>query len=381
MTTSSAGTTPSQPFLKCHLQILRSLYYASGREGQGIAGGHPLLCHRRSSATNGTDYCPGKDDEQHKEDRTNDNAMTKDDITCGGLTDRNDMKKSNHESETPVDTEIWSLIERFLQLRAQYRPHKERQLHWSKSYAESNSRLESIMLTTSSCNKSKQDGHHVPSTSKSSLTTPRTTLFATYSRSGSVNALTPSLSLTPVSSNRSKGTKSRANNEDHRGGDLVATLPAWNFIHQMLHRRSQLSMKSCESFRSQPFLSILQKEAEMRCNLLQTILGEYRNSVQHHHLEHYENGQGLVLQIRAGKRRKLEHSTDFQSTTGTRPSSLKKIILSTYSNHSLESDYDNYSNADEDEDFITCAQMKFHLWASLLSSVWEIIVDDRSSHV
>jgi hypothetical protein len=377
-------------FLRCHLQVLRSLYYASGSEGQGIAGRRPLLCHRRSSARNGMDCCLGIEDED-EEDRTEDNAMAKDDdITGGGVTDRNDTAKSYHvyESETHVDDEIWSLIERFLQLRAQYRPHKERQLHWSKSYAESNTRLESIMSMMSSSINSKQDGHqHVPSSSKSSLSTPRTTLLATYGRSGSVNALTPSFSLTPVSSNRSKGTKARANNrEDQCGGDLVATLPAWNFIHQMLHRRSQLSMKSCESFRSQPFLSILQREAEMRCNLIQKILEEYRNSVQHHHLDHVENKQGLAMQIRARKRRKLEHSMDFQSTTGpttvaARPSSLGKFILSKYSNHVLDSHCDAYTNADEVEDFFACAQMKLHLWASLLSSVWEVVVDESSSRV
>lgn len=389
---------PSQPFRECHLRVLRSLYASQGmsnthevqataeEEGQqqllgiGIGiGDHPPS----------SNYCSGTN--EHGEDTTEDNSMIiKEIITIQGETGNvPDKKKAaehdiNH-SEIPVDNEIWSHIERFLQLRTQYRPHKERQLHWSKIYAESNSRLQSILSATSSISK-QEDGHtHVPMTTSRSSLTPRTPLFATYGRSGS---LTPSLSLTPVSSNRNKSTKSRVNKYGNRGGgsgggELVTTLPAWNFINQMLYRRSRQSMQSCTSFRSQPFLTILQKEAEMRCESLRRII-QCRNKInqQQHQQEQLANSEGLVLQIRAGKRRKLERTTELPPENGA-SSSLGHTLLSKYSNSGLQTECDASVNADADEDFLTCAQMKVQLWASLLSSVREIIiVDERgSSHV
>ena len=383
---------PSQPFRECHLRVLRSLYASQGmsnthevqataeEEGQqqllgiGIGiGDHPPS----------SNYCSGTN--EHGEDTTDDNSMIiKEIITIQGETETvSDKKKAaEHDinySEIPVDNEIWSHIERFLQLRTQYRPHKERQLHWSKIYAESNSRLESILSATSSISK-QEDGHnHVPMTASRSSLTPRTPLFATYGRSGS---LTPSLSLTPVSSNRNNSTKSRVNKYGNRGcgsgGELVTTLPAWNFVNQMLYRRSRQSMQSCTSFRSQPFLTILQKEAEMRCESLRKII-QCRNKInqQQHQHEQLANRDP----IRAGKRRKLERTTELPPENGA-SSSLGHILLSKYSNSGLQTDCDASVNTDADEDFLTCAHMKVKLWSSLLSSVREIIVDESgSSHV
>lgn len=355
----STMPTPShsQPFRKCHLHVLRSLYASQDESnahvGQGNDNAEEQLHHHRTSSTSSNEY---------GEERTEDNALTKEDNECEGATeDRSDpnLPENNvYDSEIPVRAEIWSHIERFLHLRAQYRPHQERQLHWSKVYAESNFRLESILSTASSI--SKQVGH-VPMSSKSSLT-PRTPLFGTSGRSAS---LTPSHSLTPVSSNRNNNaTKTRVVNHDHRGGELVTTLPAWNFINQMLHRQTRQSIQSCTSFRSQPCLTILQEEAELRCNLLQKIL-MYR---------------GSILQQPAGKRRKLEQATELERTADstTASSSLGYFIFSKYSKAGREIECAADIDADEDEDFLTCAQIKFHLWASVLSSVREIV--DESSH-
>ncbi|KAL3761017.1 hypothetical protein ACHAWU_001806 [Discostella pseudostelligera] len=340
----STMPTPShsQPFRKCHLHVLRSLYAS-----QDESNAHDRR-HRASS--------PSSNEYGVERTGTDDNALTKEDIASEVATednsDQNEAEHNVYDTEIPVRTEIWSHIERFLHLRAQYRPHKERQLHWSKVYAESNSRLDSILSTA--CSTSKQDGHNVPLTSKSSLT-PRTPLFGTTGRSGS---LTPSHSLTPVSSNRhNNATKTRGVNYDNRGGgELVTTLPAWNFINQMLHRHTRQSMQSCTLFRSQPCLTILQEEAEKRCNLLQKML-KRRSSMQR-------------LQQPAGKRRKLEKAAEFERTTNSTiaSSSLGNFILSKYSNAGLGIEF----GAEEDEDFLTCAQMKFHLWTILLSSVrWE----------
>lgn len=291
-------------------------------------------------------------------------------ITHGDVTwnsnDKNRREYSVNDSDIPVDPEIWSLIERFLLLRAQYRPHKAHQLQWTKVYAESNNRLKYTLSAISSIDK--EGGHNAPLMLKPSASslTPRTPLFGTNGRSGSI---TPSLSLTPVSSNRNNATKPTVY-YNNRVGKVAATLPAWNFIHQMLHRRCRQSMQSCTSFRSQPFLTTILKEAEMRCILLKKTLHFHNSTQQQNH--HHSNRHG-------NKRRKLEPVPELRPAA-TSTSSLGNIFTTKYSNASLEIRHDADANDDEHEDFTTRAHMKFHLWACLLSSVKEIVFD-RSSQV
>lgn len=375
-------TAPSQPFHLCHLQILRSLYATNDRNNkQSDAEKSNILDHHRrtfsictSENTNGNG-CSG--DDKHGKDKLDDSDITEENNLSQSAPEPEDVPRRNaekihvHDSENPVGDEMWDLIERFLHLRAQYRPHKERQLHWSKIYAESNSRLSSLVATTSSyISNSKQDGH-IPLTSKSSAT-PRTPIFFfNHGHSGSNTVQTPSLSLTPVSSNRN--TTSKLKNDDERHGELVTTLPAWNFIHQMLHRHSKRSMQSCTMFRSQLLLATLQKEAELRCDWLQNTI-KFSVALQHQQQYiYFGKRNGLTQHMHVDKRRKLESMTYSEPTTFT----LGNFILSEkfIDGPGSYCDIDAYS----DEDYITCAKMKLQLWKSLLSSVAEIVDEDLST--
>lgn len=332
-----AATTPSHsgPFRRCHLQVLRSLYDAR---------------HRTTSSSN---FSGGDED----------NAMT----TTTTTKEDDEVESANH-SEKPVSNEIWNLMERFLQLQAQYRPHKEHQHHWSRVHAESTSRLDHIVTLTTVSSASIQKDGHLPSTTKNSLLTPRT---PSYFTSGRGSAATPSLSLTPVSSNRNNATKLGLNED--RYGELVTTIPAWNIINHMLHRRSQQCIQSCTSFRRQKFLTTLRDEAELRCTALHKIL-KCRSTIEQNH-EHAKR-EGLTLQhIRVGKRQKLELDTNLKRlplTKTTTASSLGDCIFSTTTGLEVE------RHVDEDEELITCAKIKLHLWSNLLSSVREIVVTESS---
>mmetsp|Transcript_505 Transcript_505/g.1121 ORF Transcript_505/g.1121 Transcript_505/m.1121 type:complete len:354 (+) Transcript_505:256-1317(+) len=339
-----------QPFRKCHLQILRSLYV--GQDGD-TAQEHQGDGTSLGAAINDGDGIGNGENERSEE--TNNNAETK--HGCKEMSNDTEgaaMDKDN-DSEGLVGSEIWDLIERFLQRRMEYPPHKERQIHWTEINAEAQSRLDHLVSITSSVEEEKI----LPMQSRSSSLTPRTPLFSVSGR----GSMTPSMSLTPQSSNRNAPKLSQKERE------MAITIPAWNIINQMLQRRSKLCTNSCQSFRSQPYLARLRNEADMRCNILERVMERLKVGTSGKH-QNEKKREGTTIRIPLGKRQKLE----IDVTRPTIPSSLGHFFSNEYSSTLTRNDRD--ARDDEiclDEDSIMETQMKLCLWSSLLSSVKEIV--------
>ena len=336
-----------QPFRKCHLQILRSLYDGNKALNRHGDGDHNLLLLGGAVTV---------DESNSNTNRSND-------------TDVSTPNKTS--SEVPVDSEIWSLIERFLLRRMDYRPHKERQIHWANVHAEAQSRLDHVSSVASSAGAIVEEDKKLPMQRSSSLT-PRTPLFTISGRGGS--SLTPNLSLTPTSSNRNPTHHTKSLSQNDR--ELASTIPSWNFIGQMLQRRSRLCIQSCTSFRSQPFLAQLRDEAEMRCKVLEGVLQKLKTGITLGEDDNSNNDgntkrEGSMIANPVGKRRKSEVGVGSIHQSSDVPSSLGHFF-SNKNIHTTNNGIDDETNQ-FDEESIMEAQMKLCLWSSLLSSVKEIV--------
>ncbi|KAL3770928.1 hypothetical protein ACHAW5_006803 [Stephanodiscus triporus] len=331
-------------FRKCHLQILRSLYDSQGDQGDGdqpsiisalLGGGNGA-----NESSNGGDCGRGENGNEGNGDAAKSNPDALEDIITNERENKSDRHAAGNDnaSESPVDSGVWVLIERFLRHQKEYRPHEQRQLHWSKVNAEAKSRLDHLL------SKSVEEDDFRPFQSRSSLT-PRATMFSMSGR----GSMTSNLSFPTSQSDL----------------DVASAIPSWNFINQMLQRRSRICNQSCQSYRSQPFLVELRNEAQMRCEILETVLANLKTG------ERKNNGRdkdGSTAYHLAGKRRKLEMDAN-QPTT---PSLFYHLCSSKYTD-SAKTNLD--VECDCDEEYIVETKMKIHLWSSLLSSL-KTMVDD-----
>jgi len=262
-----------------------------------------------------------------------------------------DAAGNENVNESPVCSGVWVLIERFLQQQKEYRPHEQRHLHWLKVNDEAKSRLDHLLSMSSSV----EEDDIRPSQSRLSLT-PRAPIFSMSGRGSTSN-----LSLTPLGSNRNPPRSSQSER------DVASAIPSWNLINQLVQRRSRLCNRSCQSFRSQPFLAELQNEAQMRCEVLETVLvnlnmGKRKNNAR----ETY----GSTIHLLAGKRQKL--GMDVNELTAP---SLFGHLCSGKCSESVKTYLD--AECDCDEDYIVETKMKIHLWSLLLSSLKEISLPAR----
>ena len=329
------------PFRKCHLQILRSLYDRQGGRGDGDSISSALL-GGAVGANDGSNGCGGGCECGENGNGENGNAAAN---VKREKIDR-DAAGNDSVTESPVGSGVWVLIERFLQQRKEYRPHEQRHFHWLKVNAEAKYRLDHLLSMSSSV----EEDDIRPSQSRLSLT-PRTPIFSMSGRGSTSN-----LSLTPLSSNRNPPRSSQSDR------DVASAIPSWNLINQMVQRRSRLCNRSCQSFRSQPFLAELQNEAQMRCEVLETVLvnlnmGKRKNNVR--------ESEKSTIHLLAGKRQKL--GMDVYEPTA--PSLFGHLCSSKYS-ESVKTDLD--AECDCGEDYIVVTKMKIHLWSSLLLSLKEI---------
>eukprot|EP00581_Thalassiosira_minuscula_P005852 CAMPEP_0183746880 /NCGR_PEP_ID=MMETSP0737-20130205/66979_1 /TAXON_ID=385413 /ORGANISM="Thalassiosira miniscula, Strain CCMP1093" /LENGTH=345 /DNA_ID=CAMNT_0025982587 /DNA_START=64 /DNA_END=1101 /DNA_ORIENTATION=+ len=338
---------PSQPFRKCHLQILRSLYVGQVKDATRECQSDRAML----GAAINVDIVVEKNGAFERKKAIND-------ITSVGS--KNNIEgavvESDNVTEGIAGSEIWDLIELFLKRRTEYRPHKERQIHWAKINAEAHDRLNHL-TTIAPVEEEKA----LP-TQRSSSLTPRTPLFSVSGRAG---AKSPNnLSLTPQSSNRNSAPKL---SQDER--ELASTIPAWKLINQVLQRRSKLCTNSCESFRSQPFLAKLRNEAEMRCSVLERALKRLKEGStpfeKQKHIEKKREGSEMINGM--GKRRKLSRAG---ATKPTIPSSLGHFFSDEYTGLKRNG-FDDECLVDEEA--IMETEMKLCLWSSLLSSVKEIV--------
>ena len=339
---------PMLPFRKCHLQILRSLYDCKGGQGDGDSNSSALLGDAvgANDGSNGGGGGRGENGNEGNGDAAG--SSTSDAMEIGEAnvkrekSDR-DAAGNDNVNESPVCSGVWVLIDRFLQQRKEYRPHEQRHLHWLKVNAEAKSRLDHLLSMSSSV----EEDDIRPSQSRLSLT-PRTPIFS-MSRRGS----TSNLSLTPLSSNRNPPRSSQSDR------DVASAIPSWNLINQMVRRRSRLCNRSCQSFRSQPFLAELQNEAQMRCEVLETVLVNLNTG------KRKNNAREAMIHLLSGKRQKL--GMDVYELTA--PSLFGHLCSSKYS-ESVKTDLD--AEGDCYEDYIVETKMKIHLWSSLLLSLKEI---------
>ena len=368
--------TTMQPFRKCHLQILRSLY----DDGQ-IAGSDVETIDRHQD---GGEKSANKSLMIHDEDEDVDNSTVddggsemSDDANVkeeGELNKKvnNDVSSGYAAEESPVGNEVWVLIDQFLKRRSEYHPYKERSNHWSKVNDEAKSRIEHLSSISSFMmeEEEKKPLPSILSRARQSLTPRTPTLFSMMGRG--TGALGTNLSLTPQSSNRNANNDNKLSQNDI---ELVSSIPSWNLINQMLQRRSRLCTESCHSFRSQPFLTQLHDEAQMRCNVLKGVLQKLKMEEvvgsNKHVAENNKKREGLAMMMNpARKRQRLEGGTARTSSLCQFFSSGKSTLEST-TGISDDGNYDKQS-CEDNNDAIMEAQMKLCLWSSLLSSVKEI---------
>jgi hypothetical protein len=418
-------------FRELHLQILRSLYDRHGgchRRGDDDGGERPSinddggLAPPSSVGTTGDDddcgsniggkRVSGKRESGAMEGCDNVEENRGDlDAAAGGMDDRsggndavddavaNERKRrrgapsppSNRDDDVTtrdgndfdalheehcVNDRVWTLIEKFLNCRYDYRPIEARGSHWSRVEDEARSRLDRLLPSTSCHSVDMDDVDPRPLQSRSSsLTTPRGgTVKLSCSSVKRRGSATTNLSLTPLSSNvKSERSSSRSRNDDAEIDDVSGVISSWNFIYRMVRDRSMACARSRESHRSQSFLVEIRTEAEMRCRILKTILLNLSAGKQCTNIEG-EGGDGSTATMPShpsGKRRKLD--TDVNRSYSMAPPSLFGHSHPTtllYAESSAMTD----AVHDRDEDYRTDAtMMKFHLWSSLLTSLKEII--------
>ena len=361
----------TQPFRKCHLQILRSLY-----DGQ-VAGNDIVAIECQDDGEKSANKSLMDDEDQDVNNSTDDagSDIMSDDANAqeeGELEKsvNNDVSSGHVVEESPVGNEVWVLIDQFLKRRSDYHPYKERLNHWSKVNDEAKSRIEHLSSISSSMEEEEKPLPSILSRARKSLTPRTPKLFSLMGR-GTTNSLR-NLSLTPQSSNRNANNGNKLSQNDI---ELVGSIPSWNLINQMLQRRSQLCTESCQLFRSQPFLTQLHDEAEMRCNVLKGVLqnlkiGKVVGS-NTHGTENKKKREGIAMMNPVRKRQRLDGGTAVASSLSHFFSSSKRTLESPTTDISDDGNHDKQSGEDNN-DAIMEAQMKLCLWSSLLSSVKEI---------
>ena len=367
--------TTMQPFRKCHLQILRALY-------AGQVGSDVVAIDHQDHGEKSANKSLMIDDEDEDVDNNNSTvddggSDMSDDANVqeeGELNKKfnNDVSSGHAAEESPVGNEVWVLIDQFLKRRSEYHPYKERSNHWSKVNDEAKSRIEHLSSISSFMmeEEEKKPLPSILSRARQSLTPRTPTLFSMMGRG--TGALGTNLSLTPQSSNRNANNDNKLSQNDI---ELVSSIPSWNLINQMLQRRSRLCTESCHSFRSQPFLTQLHDEAQMRCNVLKEVLQKLKMEEvvgsNKHVAENNKKREGLAMMMNpARKRQRLEGGTAGTSSLSHFFSSGKSTLAST-TDVSDDGNYDKQS-CEDNNDAIMEAQMKLCLWSSLLSSVKEI---------
>lgn len=315
-----------QQFQACHLQILRSLHNADG-----ISDGNN---NEKNADTN---------QQQHNID------------------DNNVNQKNAKSDERPVSSEIWSLIDRFIEQRREYLPQLQRQIHWNEISAEATSQRDHFLSTNS-------EKDQAASTRMSSLTPQNLHFSAVKRRSSSTpnNSNTNNLSLTPLTNNRN-ALASTVGNTSHELSDI--SIPSWNFITKMVTQRQNTCKKSCDSFRSEPFLQKLLDEAKERCDTLEISLQTLKNEMAANSNSNHEGGDKgnpSSSSGRTAKRVKFDSSQD-KCVTG---------ITFFKTNDPLPEAIDtNRSDQIICEDAIMQQQIKLSLWIFLSKSVEQVIID------
>jgi hypothetical protein len=313
-----------QQFQACHLQILRSLHNVDGSDGNNIE-------------KNADDH-----EQQHNSDDINVNQNAKSD-------------------ERPVSSEIWGLIDRFIEQRREYLPQLQRQIHWNEMSAEAASQRDHFLSTNSGKDQAA-------STLMPSLTPQNLHFSAVKRRSLSTpnNSNTNNLSLTPLTNNRN-ALASTVGNTSHELSDI--SIPSWNFITKMVTQRQNTCKKSCDSFRSEPFLQKLLDEAKERCDTLEISLQTLKNEMAANSNSNHEGGNKgnpSSSSGRTAKRVKFDSSQD-KCVTG---------ITFFKTNDPLPEAIDtNRSDQIICEDAIMQQQIKLSLWLLLSKSVEQVIID------
>lgn len=310
-----------QLFQRCHLQILRSLY--------------------------------NDEDGSSSEDKLDD----KQDHTDGKETDD---KVTDSESESPVSSEIWELIDRFLRQRREYLPQLQRKMHWNEIYEEASSRRDHFISMSS------EEEQHQASLSRAPSLTPRNLAFSAMKRS----SLSPAnsrmtLSLTPLTNNRN----TMGNINSH--GLCEVSIPSWNFISRMVQNRQDSCTKSCDAFRSEPFLQSLLDEAKARCKMLEISLQALKKKNEiaadtDHNIGNKRDSTAPTSP--AAKRVKFDSCDAFEDKCVTGISFFKRrdpIPEPVYGG--------DKTNQAKNSDSIMQNQIKLNLWLSLTKSVEEII--------
>ncbi|KAL9183839.1 hypothetical protein ACHAXT_004695 [Thalassiosira profunda] len=325
--------TPVGPFRKCHLQILRSLYDGASAPDRGSEGEEPEPSGGDNEDANAR--CTGDGDGDNLEETG---------APAGG--------EGDASTEGPVDGETWDLIAQFLWRRAEYRPHRDRQVHWANVSAAAQSRLDRLLSVTSA----DMDARTIAQ--RTSSLTPRTpSVFSAAGR----GARSPAMSLTPLSSNKKRAPKLTQGERE-----AASALPSWTFIHNMLQRRSKICTQSCEDYRSQPFLTELREEAEMRCTALGKVLMQLQTGGGAQRRNEKKREGDAFLEV-AGKRQKVI------AVQPTVPSSLGQHLPSRTISAPGAAALDSNEGSGDSEDLIMETQMKLCLWSSLLSSVKEVV--------
>lgn len=331
-TIQGAKDDQQQVFQRCHLQILRSLYNDDDGSSSSSSSEKEL-----------------SNNDNNEEDCTNNSGNETEDKGC------------DSEGEGPVSSQIWELIDRFLLRRREYLPQLQRQIYWNEIYAEASTRRDHFISISSAEEQQQQI-----SVSRAPSITPRNLAFSSMKR----RSLSPpnshnNLSLTPLTNNRN--TMGNTINA-HELSEV--SIPSWNFVSSMVQHRQGACTRSCDAFRSEPFLQSLLDEAKARCKVLEVSLQALKKKKNEMAADIDHSGSGnkrgsTEPSSPASKRVKFESSDD-QSFTGI--SFFKRSDPISESIDRDESDQTKYS------DSIMQHQIKLNLWLSLSKSVEKIIV-------
>ena len=316
MTTESEGKDQQQQgFQNCHLQILRSLYSSDAEcsDKRGLGG-------------------------NNEEEKATGNKA--------------DEKVIESEEESPVSSELWDLICRFLQQRRGYIPRLQRQIHWNDIFSEASSRLDLFM--SAYAEEEAQSSYRAPSF------TPRNLAFSAVKRRSlsTPNSHTNS-SLTPLTNNR---------NQNNSQELKKVSITSWNFISRIVKRRQDKCAKLCDAFRSEPFMQALLDEAEERCEVLKFKLKALKKNqltTDAGNFESKRNRSSTPLHSPPAKRIKFDISRDKKCATGI--SFFQRVASSPEHIKLDENSHFNYSNS------IMQIQIKLNLWSELSNSVKTVV--------
>lgn len=347
----------ASPFRQCHLTILRSLY-----EGKPNASGE-LAAADDASLDEGNSVGKGASNSSNKSDDVGDTTPA--DLMGGEQTG-----SDNLAAEAPCSDETWELIETFLDQRSEYLPRKQRQQHWVQLNAESQSRLDNLLSIAAEAQEKTALSSH-----KKKATPSLTPLLNMMKK----RPTTPTLSLTPLSSNRK---------DAQHPGKHEHEISSWTFINRMVQKRANLCTSSCESFRSQPFLEKLYAECNSRCNVLAAILQRLRRSVEIPGDKSSGSGEKRAAAAKSesqAKRQKIDDDVDADQIANSQSSYLGPTktppkdfyFFRDYQSidahsHNPQANQ-NTTNMSNTVELINETQIKLCLWSNLLSSVREIV--------